>query len=159
MHWKFYFWFNVVLVVLGVVVVWINIFSIVLVSLIKLLIPLSILSALPPDSTMTPSLLSNPILLLYPLLGVVTLIGLYSFIYGKKLFSEQFWKIFFFVNIVIIVAGLVQTQMKTFPGKGNVAFGSLLLIQIITILYRVPMLYALYQIGNNHFLQSEKKNS
>lgn len=146
MRWRYYLWFNIVFVFISIVSV-----------LGVAILPLSILSTLPPDFAMDTNILSNPADLLLMLLEIVALAGLYSYVYGKRLFSAQFWKILFFVNLAIVIVGLVQTQINAFGGRGNFDLTSILLLQIGSFIYRLPMLYALYQIGNNRFFKQKKK--
>lgn len=90
-------------------------------------------------------------------IGILGLLGLYAYVFNKKIFSSQIWKIVFgvtllFLGVFILQAGFnvkVPFFIKYVQDTSGVgAIGGILLT--------LPAYYALYQLTKNKFASDKK---
>ncbi len=86
-------------------------------------------------------------------LNIVLLFGLYSFVFGKKLFSASIWNITFWIATVLNIEALLEIYVLPKPFidqylwflKSSIAISPSWIL--FGILFMLPNLYAIYQLG------------
>lgn len=87
------------------------------------------------------------------ILGVLMLVGLYTFTFGKSVFSPQVWAIIFWAHIIFIVESILEIYVlpKDISNTYLFMFKSVIPVSANEILFgwliTLPGIYALYQIG------------
>jgi hypothetical protein len=97
------------------------------------------------------------------IIGILGVITLYSYVFGKKVFSPLFWKFIFYYTVASTLIYYVDfkfdyiisnylpeyLQSQVFPNDPDDTEGVL----VLSLLFSVPMLIANYRISQDKFLK------
>lgn len=98
--------------------------------------------------------LSNPVTLFQFIIQILLIIGLSSFAFKKKFFQAKIWKIIFFLALIHLGIGVINTLTQ---GSVYTAVGlqELLIGMLGFLILDFPAYYALYKLSN--FTANKKK--
>lgn len=79
---------------------------------------------------------------------VISMVGLYVYIWKKEVFSKNFWKVFFPIQIAW---NIFYFYLNSLPEKVQSAYDlSPFIISTITIIFYIPLFLALYRLAYNN---------
>lgn len=91
------------------------------------------------------------------LISAIAMLGLYAFCWNKKILTQMFWKIFFLVNIILMIALTYiippsQQLIEKLPEKEMMVFQQNIFLfstigLIISLILLLPLFVALYSYG------------
>ncbi len=130
MHWRFYFFTNVLLLAFGL---------------------FSLIFIFANQNYITPPYSPPNLLITIPLyiFSIITLTGLYVFVFKKKFLTSIFWRIIFIIQIILAIynniSSIVTFQHYSLNGplQQTIVISSL----AVGLLWQLPLYYALCRLG------------